>query len=97
VGRVYLVPTVSAIWLFGDYCDWSEGQTMRIFRWVLLIVDVIGLLLSWTGIVASPGVAGVVVGLVFIAMFLANIIFIAITWRWRDERKGIGRVTGVFD
>jgi hypothetical protein len=68
---------------------------MRTFRWVLLIVDVIGLLLSVVGTVSTPSVAGVVVGVVYGGMFLAHIIFFAITWRY--ERKEIGRITGVFD
>jgi uncharacterized membrane protein len=68
---------------------------MRVFRWVLLITDVIVLLLLVFVLFYTPTIAGVVAGVVITAMFLANIIFIVITWRY--ERRGIGKITGVFD
>jgi hypothetical protein len=73
---------------------------MRIFRWVLLIANVIVLGFMVTGFVMMLRLAlvnrGTIVGgLMVVGLLLANIIFIVISRR--NERKAIGRLTGVFE
>jgi hypothetical protein len=68
---------------------------MKIFRWVLLVANVIAMLLTVLGMANTPDVIGVLIGVVFGVILLANIIFLVMTGR--RERRDVGRITGVFE
>ena len=75
---------------------------MRIFRWVLLIANVIvAIMMTATVVVAVVMTRGdmtaVLPGGTFIALLVANIVFMLITWRWRHEGKAASRIAGAFD
>jgi len=77
---------------------------MRIFRWVLLIINVIFLMTYATTLVGYFGQSQVELLLQVIAALgvmviftLANSVFILITWRWCPEGKAASRIAGAFD
>ncbi|MCL2429636.1 MAG: hypothetical protein FWD12_10420 [Alphaproteobacteria bacterium] len=75
---------------------------MRIFRWVLLIANVVVAIMMATTVVVAVVVtrgdmSAVLPGGTFIALLLANIVFLLITWRGRHEGKAASRIAGAFD
>jgi len=69
---------------------------MRIFRWLLLTANVILLLFMVIVVYVTP-VAGRAAVVAIMVVFLADTIFIVITWRYERQGKGFGKITGVFD
>ena len=80
---------------------------MRIFRWLLLIANVIVMMLYVIALVTYAVAVGslvnarslqVIAPLLAVAVFnLGNIVFILITWRWRHEGRAVSRIAGAFD
>jgi len=72
---------------------------MRIFRWLLLIANVILLMVSlWDMVVImrTDAYLALIVGWVVPPM-VGNIVFFLITWRWRPGGKAASRIAGAFD